>query len=273
MASRLHSFRFIHCALLLLGLMPAVGLAAQITVSGGIYGDADGTLIDTSMTQSESGTPLAVPEVNIGETASANGYTFTYEASSNIQTGSLKVFTSAISDPGSSGSAGSTSLGMPQVLAHLEDDLVFTPSNSDPYDVTLSMFITGSLVLDPSTTYFSLAEVLLNPGPGQTVLDAEPLTPGGSVNELRQVSLTLSGVSSVYVFAALESYIYSIDGGGKQSIADLSHTAQLAITLPEGVTMTSASGLFLTAVPEPDAWLLMAIGVLVLGFYLRRKVT
>ena len=52
----------------------------------------------------------------------------------------------------------------------------------------------------------------------------------------------------------------AFDGGN----ADLSHTVGLSLSLPEGLTFTSDSGVFLTQapVPEPSSALMLAIGVL-----------
>jgi hypothetical protein len=62
-------------------------------------------------------------------------------------------------------------------------------------------------------------------------------------------------------------------GGGANETTDFGHTAQLSLDLPPGVTFTSTSGVFLTAlaapVPEAEtAWLLLA-GILPLAARLR----
>lgn len=62
-------------------------------------------------------------------------------------------------------------------------------------------------------------------------------------------------------------------GGGANETTDFGHTAQLSLDLPPGVTFTSTSGVFLTAlaapVPEAEtAWLLLA-GILPLAARVR----
>lgn len=253
-------------ALLFVALSSTAGEASKITVDAAIRGYADGFFIDTGDSWSEQGSPLAVPEVSISDSVSANGYTFEYSASSNMQEGSLKVLTSAVSDPHSSGSASSSIMGMPQAFAQIEEDLTFTPSNSNPYEVTLSMAINGMISLDPSTGYYNLVGLLMSEYGGANDQKYISLSPSNSINELLEVSLVLQGVSTVYIFADMESYIYGIGGDGKQSIADLSHTAQLAISMPSGVSMASDSGIFLTAaVPEPGTLPLMLSGLAGLG--------
>ncbi|WP_375402288.1 PEPxxWA-CTERM sorting domain-containing protein [uncultured Sphingomonas sp.] len=71
---------------------------------------------------------------------------------------------------------------------------------------------------------------------------------------------------------ALTLYAIANDGG----IADFGRTARVGLTLPEGVTYTSASGVFLTAVgvpgavPEPATWASMILGFGLVGGALRR---
>ncbi|WP_341209661.1 PEPxxWA-CTERM sorting domain-containing protein [uncultured Sphingomonas sp.] len=54
------------------------------------------------------------------------------------------------------------------------------------------------------------------------------------------------------------------------------NTATMRFTLPTNVTMTSASGKFLSAVsnsavPEPGTWLTMILGFGVIGVFQRRR--
>jgi hypothetical protein len=62
-------------------------------------------------------------------------------------------------------------------------------------------------------------------------------------------------------------------GGVEGGFADLSHTAQLELILPEGVGYRTASGGALSAagVPEPTSWLLMILGFGGAGAALRRR--
>jgi hypothetical protein len=69
----------------------------------------------------------------------------------------------------------------------------------------------------------------------------------------------------VYVYGSLSVFA---EGG---AVADFSHTARFNWALPEGVTVTSASGQFMTsAVPEPTSAALMLAGLAVLPWVRRR---
>jgi hypothetical protein len=76
----------------------------------------------------------------------------------------------------------------------------------------------------------------------------------------------------------------TLNAGGNTSsrsttFADFSHTASVALVLPDGVTFTSDSGVFLTAVqspnsvPEPSIWAMLLIGCGGIGATLRRRTT
>lgn len=257
--------RIFSAAMLFVMLSFTTGEAYVITVDAAIRGEADDISIETGDSRVE-GSPSLVPEVSISDTVSANDYTFEYFASSNIQAGTLKVMTSAVSNPGSLGTASSESKGMPQALAHIEEDLTFTPTDSNPYQVTLSMFIEGSISMDASTVYDNLLGLIMSESGGPGYQDSYiSLIPSNSISQLFSVSLTLQGVSSVYIKAGMESYIYGIDGGGNQSIFALNNTAQLALSMPSGVSMTSSSGMFLSTVPVPEPATILLLSISLVG--------
>jgi hypothetical protein len=82
--------------------------------------------------------------------------------------------------------------------------------------------------------------------------------------------------SSPTIFLYLELYANAGADGDlhKIGLADYSHTLHFSWELPEGVTATSASGVFLTdvsAAPEPAAWALMLAGFGAAGGALRGR--
>lgn len=251
-------------------LVPIGAQATSITVDAAIRGTANGTFIETGDGLSITPT-LSTPQVSISDSVSVNGYTFDYLATSNIQTGTLRLLTSASSDDTSSGSATASGLGMPQAIAQMQEDLVFTPSDNNPYTITLSYAYNGVFVEDPSSdTYADASLYYWGDGGISDVLFAE-LTPTGQTNEVMQVDLVLQGQTSIGFQAGLEAFIFSIDGGGHSTYADFSHTASVSVAIPDGVNMTSSSGLFLTAVPLPASLPLFISALACLGAIGRRR--
>ena len=60
--------------------------------------------------------------------------------------------------------------------------------------------------------------------------------------------------------------------GGQYGYADFGNTAKFTFDpLPAGVSYTSASGDFLTAVPEPSTWAMMVLGFAGVGFMAYRR--
>lgn len=146
---------------------------------------------------------------------------------------------------------------------------------TEPMVVTLTMMVSGSL--SGTVPYANARLQVGNAGfdcrPGVCLFDgptsdtdswqwASP--PDKSVDRLFSVQRTLTPENSTFSFvAALQ---LTANAGGT---ADFSHTATMMFELPPGLTFTSASGVFLSPVPEPMTAALFALGVGVLC--VRRK--
>jgi hypothetical protein len=96
-----------------------------------------------------------------------------------------------------------------------------------------------------------------------SITPTSALLSGGSDSFLGKV--TLRGDKGVVFFA------FDANAGSSGGIADLSHTVQLSITAPDGVTWTSESGQLLTAVPEPETYAMLLVGLGLIGFMARRR--
>jgi hypothetical protein len=88
----------------------------------------------------------------------------------------------------------------------------------------------------------------------------QPLTLAGVVDgQVLLNYVTRPGVNFPFL-AKLSATTYSTPG--TSGLVDASQTARLSYTLPAGYTLTSQSGVFLSAVPEPATWALWAGGLL-----------
>ena len=111
-------------------------------------------------------------------------------------------------------------------------------------------------------------------------LDTYPTIPWGTWTTNADLTLaTFNGTynvigASAVIPVTIFANLYCNDG----MICDYSHTAKLGLVLPNGVSFTSDSGVFLAdagpgagGVPEPAAWALMLLGFGVTGALIRQR--
>ena len=97
---------------------------------------------------------------------------------------------------------------------------------------------------------------------------------GLTVNRGFDVQFTITDVSRT---VPIEIFLggYSSDGG----VANFANTATLSLSLPDGISFTSDSGVFLsaavtpptTSAPEPSSLALMALGTLAVSAFRKRR--
>jgi hypothetical protein len=88
----------------------------------------------------------------------------------------------------------------------------------------------------------------------------QPLTLAGVIDGQVLLNFVVTPGTNFPLLARLIATTYSTPG--TSGLVDASQTARLSYTLPAGYTLTSQSGVFLSAVPEPQAWALWASGLL-----------
>ncbi len=86
------------------------------------------------------------------------------------------------------------------------------------------------------------------------------------------IDLTYTGTFSFMGPSADAAIYMQLTAGGQYQYSDFGDTARFAFdTLPVGVSYTSASGDFLTGVPEPSTWVLLVLGFAGMGFASYRR--
>jgi hypothetical protein len=184
---------------------------------------------------------------------SRNGGTTAFAA--DLADGSLKMIGTQATTAGNAG--GDIRIG----------DTVSISGLTGTATVTLQLHVTG-VASGPATTVQALLFVGgpgldLVGGPAPNVDFASGLyTSRGTdalINDLLQTSIAVSPLNPTFSFMAE----LNMQVGGPGGSADFGNTATLELILPPGLSFTSASGTFLSAVPVPASfWLLAtAIGV------------
>lgn len=256
--------RFFPTAVALAGVVAGLlhsqaGWAAMADAQGTVYGSYNGD--DYTVYANDVDIAVAPdPQAAISNTYTNNGYTFQYSASAAVNTGQLKVKNLAMSDSTAGGSyTAASGSGVPSAFARIEETLTFTPSGTNPYDVSFSMLLDGLYELAPSSTGYALAYLSVDAGGGNFGYQEVEFSPGNfTIIEFLNFNMTLQGQTSVYLTAVLSSQILSIGGSNQYSAFSFDNTAQLVVSAPASVIMESESGLFLTQAPVPvpaAAWL------------------
>lgn len=196
---------------------------------------------------------------------------FELRSSGDLATGALKAYASG-NRPGdgmATGTAGAT----------FAESLWFAGAAVGTYVGELKVVLDATLT--PDAAYESafggisaLANLAVSTAPGYTQTRflatdcsaiAVPCEDGGAFHEILSLPLIIAstdveGRGSVLLTANLSTT--AVAGG----IADAEHTVQLSLALlPEYQAYSSASGVFLTAVPEPSTLAMLLGGLLVVG--------
>ena len=225
-------------------------------------------------------TAIAPPALDFG-TFNAQLFTSSATASANLGFGELKVF--AKSDGPAAAFA----------RAHYSDLITIAPTAgfSDFFQATFTLTVDGTLTGNAdgggelqvaSTVEHADVGGTALCSAGATVCSPIPSVAGGSVRQTLVATIYVDPSNPIvfiqpFLFAAAND----INGNfllTESGLADFSDTAQLSISLPEGFTYTSNSGVLLTQVqtsevPEPVAWPVIgpALLALVYGSWRRRR--
>lgn len=235
-----------------------------------------GNIIPTGGSDGDIGQAFAIAPtaLDVG-TYNTQLFSATANASADLASGQLHVYAS--SDGPSVASA----------YAHFSDLITIAPTAgfSDYFQATFTLTVEGTLTGNAdaggelqvgSTVENSTVGGTALCTAGSAVCSPLPSTPGGSVVQTLVATIYVDPANPIvfiqpFLFAAANDingfFLFNESG-----LANFADTAQLSITLPDGFTYTSNSGVLLTQttqspVPEPATLPLMAgiLGLLVLG--------
>lgn len=181
------------------------------------------------------------------------------------------------------------------VEAAMIDLLHFSVSGGGPASVTLNTHVDGSYASNgpyPGVGWNDIISIGGNRGPtgaygylylggngadggylDSTHTDTRVNWDSFSSSNLSNTGHDFSGAFTVNDGDAL-SFYHRLQLQCTDAICDFSNTASVSFVLPDNVTLTSESGVFLTqtdAIPEPAAWALLIAGFGAVGTALRRR--
>jgi len=201
-----------------------------------------------------------------GTIFSSSGSSARAAGSANLATGQLRLLTEA---SGTSVNVASAQVGMQEVL------LFHLPSGMTEATIGLLMDITGTTAgYVPGPVGLLEAGINAQSGGLFSEMFGETFAAGGSIPPA-VINTQVFGEITVPdgAFVRLNPFLNSVHQGGT---VDFSNTANFNIILPEGVTFTSQSGVFLGEagevgqVPEPRTLVLLASGLAALLWRRRR---
>jgi len=207
-------------------------------------------------------------KASVTNSYSEDGFTFSYDAAASFETGLIQLDVGASSTSGASGTIErKIGSGIPQTLSRIQEEISFTPPNSNPYTVTATMFVTGSFstTADPGDV-FAVANLFLS---GRNLFESDPFTidlTSSPTSKLLAVQATLRGPQTVTIQGELGANILEITGPDQLIDFNFGNSAQLGLSVTDDVPFTSGSGVFLSIIPEPGSFALFGAGLWVIGW-------
>jgi len=206
-------------------------------------------------------------KASVSDSYTEGGFTFTYDAAASFETGLIQLDAGASSTSGAIGTIErKIGSGIPQTLSRIQEEIIFTPPNSNPYTVSATMFVSGSFstTADPEDL-FAVANLFLS---GRNLFESDSFRIDQSsspTSQLLTVEATLRGPQTVTLQGELGANILEITGPDQLIDFSFGNSAQLGISVTNDVPFTSGSGVFLSVIPEPGSVALFGAGLLAIG--------
>jgi hypothetical protein len=223
----------------------AICLVPNASYQGGAYGAYAVTAYSCSILQQDGGTGFT--------TASAQGSvvfgadTLSLSSTADLATGALTIYSEA---------------GI--ASASIWDSFTYTGLPAGGATITATLSFPGTLTGSSSATAFleegSQTEF---EGDGELTDSTGEFYNTTTLPPPLSLSFNVVNGSPVVIFAELL-------GGGASGVADFGDPPTLSLTLPDGASVTTASGVFdnfvSATVPEPSTWAMILLGFAWLGF-------
>ena len=194
---------------------------------------------------------------------------FSYDTSADVASGEIKLKATFNNNSGQELSTGIDAFDVFSSQGVLQDTLYFSSTTGLPYDVVLSLDVTGSI----NNFNGASGDVSAFLSAAGFPSDQIAFNANGDHAATLEVIASLTGTNaSVDLFTSLSLGYFSL-GVDALVDADFSNTAALSITLPTGVTLSGSENGLLgapTIVPLPGALILFSSAMVGLGF-VRRK--
>jgi len=195
---------------------------------------------------------------------------FSYDTSADVASGEIKLKATFNNNSGQELSTGIDAFDVFSSQGVLQDTLQFTSTTGLPYDVVLSLDVTGSI------NNFNGASGDVSAFLSAAGFQSDQIAFNGNGNHATtlEVVATLAGTNaSVDLFTSLSLGYFAL-GVDAFVDADFSNTAALSITLPAGVTLSGSKNGLLgapTTVPLPGGLLFFSSAMLGLGLRRGRR--
>jgi hypothetical protein len=212
--------------------------------------------------QKDATTPFYVAlDTGVNPGAPSSPGTSQASASADLRTGEIKLYATQTD-------------GSASAWARMRDELTMhLPSSVESVDIGISFSINGIADVNAASSHVNayLDAGIFGPSRLDTFSCGNTSCNDGAISDTLLAIVNVKDGDVLSVQATLQIGVFETAANGLTSTLDFGHTGTISLDLPEGVTYTSESGVFLSAVPIPAAIWLFGSGLIGLIGLARRK--